>query len=124
MAGEEIPVERRENPHQAITAAGEEDRGKVRIGRQLVEGGEPLLVAAGQEAAAGEHVVREHRLETEPAQGLDAGRELLGVDRPGQGGHAHTVAGAGGRCQFGDQSGNQKAGELRKPSSVSPAEAG
>ena len=122
MAAEQVPIESRENPREAMPAAGEEDRFEVRVGREAMERGEALLVAAGQKPLAGQDIVGEDRLEAEAAQGFQAAFQLGRVDRPGKSGHTHAVARAARRREFGGR--DQEAGELRKPNSVSPAEAG
>ena len=94
---------------------------QIGIGREAMERVEALAVVPGQEVAAGEHVVGQDRLEAETAEAGEARFEPFGVDRTRKGGHADAVTGTGGRRE--SWSRNQEAGELRKPSSVSLAEA-
>jgi hypothetical protein len=47
-----------------------------------VEAGQALLVGPGEEAVAGAQVVREDRLEAEPAEGFDPPFQTRGVDPP------------------------------------------
>ena len=117
MAAQQVPVDRREQPQQAVATAGEEDRGEAGIGRQPVERVKTLGIAACEQAVAGEDVGGQHRLEAEPAQGLEPRLQPRRIDGPGEGGHAHPVARTDGRGKL--SGGNQNAGELRKPSSVS-----
>ena len=103
-----------------MAAAGEENGGEVRIGREAMEPRQPLGVAAGEQAVAGEDVVGDDGLEAHPPQGREAVLELLRIDGAREGGHAAGVAGAYGRGESGW--GDQSAGDLRKPSSVSRRE--
>ncbi len=124
MAPQEIPVDPRQHAHHAIAAAGEEDGAEIGVGGEAMEGVETLGVLAGEQPVAGAQIIAEivgeHRLEAEPPEGLDAAVEPFRIDGAREGRDPHPVAGTGGRRELGG--GDQSAGDLRKPSSVSRRE--